>query len=336
MKFITQHWYEPDVKPAVVLSLLSALYQKVIVKKRRYFLANKNKVYRAPVPVIVVGNITVGGTGKTPVVIALSRYLTVQGYQVGVISRGYGGKSKTWPQEVCQDADPIIVGDEPALIKQHSACPVFVGPNRQADVEALLKQYPETNVIISDDGLQHYALARDIEIAVIDSARMFGNQHLLPAGPLREPLSRLKEVDIQLYNGKDIHSASSGTFNMQLLPSSVYQLNHVENQKNLADFSSQTVHAVAGIGHPQRFFNTLESAGIQVIPHAFTDHHQYKADDLLFAPDLPLLMTEKDAVKCQKFKLDNAWVVSVSAEFTPGFYEKLEELLKFPLNQLKR
>ena len=270
---------------------------------------------------VVVGNIVVGGSGKTPLVVYLCDLLKRAGHQPGIISRGYGGQAKVWPQAVYADSDPRQVGDEPVLLAARTACPVVVGPNRIAAGEALLRDYPCT-ILIADDGLQHYALRRDLEIAVLDGKRRYGNGRLLPAGPLREPLSRLATVDFRVCNGG---RAGPGENFMQLVFGQAYALSDRAQRQALQTWSGQQVHALAGIGHPERFFEQLRQAGIEPIPHPFPDHYAYQPEDLRFKPELPLLMTEKDAVKCRAFSLDNAWAVPVEACLEPSFTECLLE-----------
>jgi len=332
VKFVTRYWYNTKLSPPAYLDVLSRVYGFISSKRRSSFLNNKRQSFRAPVPVIVIGNISVGGTGKTPLVIALAKFLQQNNYRVGIVSRGYGGSGSDFPIEVNIDSDPSLVGDEPLLIAQQSLCPIFVGPKRQSDITALLNKYPEVNLILSDDGMQHYAMERDIEIAVIDGKRLFGNKKLLPAGPLREPVSRLDEVDIQVVNGLEADSekdiVSENTFFMHLAPASLYRLNDKTQKKGLLDFAEQTVHGVAGIGNPQRFFDALTAQGLKVIPHDFDDHFHYKENDLIFGDQLPIIMTEKDAVKCKSFNLDNCWVVSLDTQLSEHFYEKVLCLLE--------
>jgi tetraacyldisaccharide 4'-kinase len=272
--------------------------------------------FRLPVPVMVVGNISVGGTGKTPLVIWLAQELQAAGFHPVVVSRGYAAAGVTEIQQVTPNSDAGMVGDEPLLMAQRTHVPVWVGHQRARVAQAALAHYPQCNIIISDDGLQHYALQRDIEIAVVDAARMFGNRQLLPAGPLREPVSRLSAVDAVVMNGA---SADGDGFYMQLISDQLYKLKSPASVCGLQVFAGQAVHAVAGIGNPQRFFNQLRNAGLQVIEHAFPDHHAFVASDLAFGDDAPVIMTEKDAVKCAVFAQPNWWVMPVTAELSPAF-----------------
>ncbi|MCK3655387.1 tetraacyldisaccharide 4'-kinase [Pasteurellaceae bacterium Macca] len=278
------------------------LYRKKILKS-----------YRSPVPVLVVGNISVGGNGKTPVVIWLVEQLQQKGLKVGVISRGYGGKNKTFPQLVHAESDAIQMGDEPVLIAQRTNALVAISPSRQQSIELLLSQ-GELDLIISDDGLQHYALERDIEWAVIDGERRFGNGFVLPAGSLRELPSRLNSLDGIICNGG---IPQEGEHLMHLATEYAIHLKTGE-AKPLADFHHTPCVAMAGIGYPPRFFNMLQNLGISLEnTYAFEDHQAYSADEILsIAEHLPLLMTEKDAVKCRAFAQENHYFVPVRAKFS--------------------
>ena len=323
MKTAPDYWYDADKRIPLGSRLLSRVYRWVSERRRKHYQNNIKNIYFAPVPVIVVGNINVGGTGKTPLAIALIQFLQQQGFQPALISRGYGGKAESFPQVVDRDSDPAMVGDEPLLIAKKTAVPVVVDPNRKRGIQSLLDSFSTVNVIISDDGLQHYAMGRDIEIVVVDGKRRFGNQHLLPAGPLREGISRTEQVDFVVCNGGN---PSAGEVPMFLLLQNAHQLNGEESQP-LSAFLDQTVHAVAGIGNPQRFFNALEQQGLKVIPHSFADHYHYTMEDCQFNDGLPVLMTEKDAVKYQQFALENVWVVPVETQLPESFYAQFLEKL---------
>lgn len=261
---------------------------------------------------IVVGNISVGGSGKTPLVLWIAELLRSRGHAPAIISRGYGGRVEA-PQEVNIASDPRDVGDEPVLLARHSGCPVWVSPDRVAAAQAACTQHPECDVLVLDDGLQHYRLRRDIELAIVDS-RGFGNGWLLPAGPLREPPRRLERVDAVIS-----HEASVPGYAMRLRGETVTQLVDARMQRALASFSGQRVHAVAGIGDPSRFFASLERHGLRVTEHPFPDHHLFTAPDLEFGDELPVLMTEKDAVKLRGVARANWWVLPVRAELDPAF-----------------
>jgi tetraacyldisaccharide 4'-kinase len=276
-------------------------------------------------PVIVVGNLTVGGTGKTPLTLWLVERLRVAGRHPGVISRGYGASGKS-PAEVTLDSDPAVVGDEPVLIARRGQCPVWVGRRRTEAGRALLAAHPEVDVILSDDGLQHYALARDLEIVVIDGKRGFGNGLLLPAGPLREARSRLASVDALVVNGGDLRElAGARAYAMHLQGSRLYSLTEPTRCVTPDHFTDRAVHAVAAIGHPGRFFETLGRLGITVMPHAFPDHHLFRREDL---PDGTVIMTEKDAVKCAAFGNADMWVLAVDAAVSDGLEQQVLEKLK--------
>ena len=321
-EFLEKIWYGKH--PAgVLLAPLSGLYRMVIWFRRAAYASGLFSRYRAPVPVIVVGNLTVGGTGKTPLVIWLAKYLQTRGHKPGIISRGYLGRAKSWPQQVRADSDPAMVGDEAVLIARRTKLPVAVGPNRADNVQALLR-YADCDIIISDDGLQHYRLHRDVEILVVDGVRRFGNGKCLPAGPLREPISRLREVDLIVNNG----IAGRGEFKMQTKASRLHSLDGSASPRALAEFAGQAVDAVAGIGHPERFFDLLRAAGLRAMKHPYPDHHAFQLSDLQFDQSSPIVMTEKDAVKCERFKLSNAWFLPIEVELPQVFEHRLQAALE--------
>ncbi len=309
-QWLINSWYQRQ-PVRWLLWPLSLAYQAVLKLRMGLFRLDILKQRYLPVPVIIVGNITIGGTGKTPFVIWLAKQLQQAGYRPGIISRGYGGKAEHYPQKVMADSDPSIVGDEPIIISRHTMCPMVVAPDRLAAGKMLLRDY-DCNIIIADDGLQHYALGRDIEIVIIDGQRQFGNQLCLPAGPLREPLSRLQQVDFIIEN----HGSGSANYTMTL--SQLHAINLADPTKiqALTNFTGLSVHAIAGIGNPQRFFDQLTSHGLQVISHAFNDHHPFLANDLDFNDNKPILMTEKDAVKCQQFANSNTWYIPIEASIS--------------------
>jgi tetraacyldisaccharide 4'-kinase len=319
--FVNEIWYGRHPL-ALALAPLGSLYRICGSLRRRAYQSGLLGSYRAPVPVIVVGNLTVGGTGKTPLVIWLAGYLKSMGYKPGVLARGYGGRARSWPQQVRPDSDPYTVGDEAIVIARRAHCPVAVGPDRRASAQALV-EHADCDVLISDDGLQHYALERDIEIAVIDGVRRFGNGRCLPAGPLREPVSRLREVDMIVTYGV----AGRGEFAMRYITTHALNVRHREQSVNLELLAPEPVHAVAAIGHPERFFTSLRSRGLRLIAHAFPDHHRFTPADLAFGDDLPILMTEKDAVKCESFATPQTWFVPATAELPEVFATRLETLL---------
>jgi len=315
-------WYKKHLF-VTLLAPLAWLFCALATLRRLAYENGLCKVHHVDVPVIVVGNITVGGTGKTPLVVWLVQFLKRAGYAPGVVARGYGGKARSWPQQVRPDGDPAVVGDEAILLARRCACPVAVAPDRVAAARALL-EYEDCNIIVSDDGLQHYALGRDIEIAVVDGVRRYGNGHCLPAGPLREPVDRLNGVDIQVANGV----AGRQEFAMKLVPQGICNLRDEHIVRDAAGFLGQPVHAVAGIGNPARFFEQLRKLGLEVIEHGFPDHHDFVAADIEFDDELPVLMTEKDAVKCRRFAQPNYWYVSAAAELDPRLTDRLVSLLK--------
>lgn len=316
-------WYRKDLL-ARVLWPVSMLFRLLSALRRMMFRLNILKTTHLDVPVIVVGNITVGGSGKTPLVAWLVDMLRGNGYRPGIIARGYKGKASTWPQQVRPDSDPWMVGDEPVLLARTCQCPVAVGPDRVASAQALL-DHSDCNIIVSDDGLQHYALGRDIEIAVIDGIRRFGNGWCLPAGPLREPVKRLSSVDYIVCNGLP----ARGEYGMHLHGDEAVNLSSGESRPFSA-FAGSPVHAVAGIGNPERFFQMLRKAGLDVMEHPFPDHYYYKPEDLAWEDGSPILVTSKDAVKCYRFQDDRLWSVPVTAEVD----EHLATLLTRQLNKL--
>lgn len=297
----------------VLLLPIAALFGLISALRRFLYKVKVLKSYRLAVPVVVVGNIHIGGTGKTPLVIWLAQQLTEAGYVPGIISRGYGGSAQH-PMKVTGATDPVLVGDEPVLIAMHTDCPVFVGADRIRAGQQLLSEFPGCNVLISDDGLQHYRMQRDVEIVVYDAEKAFGNGLLLPAGPLRETTARLKTVDAVVCNGvAKTASVAKRTYHMQLLAGNFYNLKQVSNQVTAAAFVGKKILAVAGIGNPARFFNQLTQMGLQFERRAFADHYAYSLDDFnVTAADI-VVMTEKDAVKCKLFAQENFWVLPVSA-----------------------
>ncbi|MCY1270647.1 Tetraacyldisaccharide 4'-kinase [compost metagenome] len=308
-------WYRGH--PALaLLRPLEWLYRSVARRKRAAFLSGQREAYRAPVPVLVVGNITVGGTGKTPMILWLIEHCRSRGLRVGVVSRGYGAKPPAYPWRVRADQQAGEAGDEPLMIVQRSGVPLMIDPDRPRAVQALLAEEP-LDLILCDDGLQHYRLARDLELVLIDAARGLGNRRCLPAGPLREPAERLAEVDAVLHNGAASDPADGFSFVLQ--PTRLVNLASGETAALDRFPPGQAVHALAGIGNPQRFFATLEALHWRPIPHVFPDHAAYDAGQLQFSPPLPLLMTEKDAVKCRAFAAPDWWYLAVDAQPSPAF-----------------
>jgi len=323
MSRIEKIWYEGHWA-SIPLLPLSWLFRLIVMMRRCLYQWGWLKSSQFPVPLIVVGNISIGGTGKTPFVIWLVNYLRINGYSPGIILRGYGGNATEWPRQVSADSDPLEVGDEAVLLARRCHCPVVAAPDRVAAATALLESN-DCNIIISDDGLQHYAMGRDIEIAIVDGERRFGNRQMLPAGPLREPVTRLLEVDLVIVNGDQ---ASNGEYRMTLSQCSLYNLLDTSRHEAIALFKGKTVHAVAGIGNPDKFFQWLKKSGVEAIAHPFVDHHTYTPDDLAFGDDRPVIMTEKDAVKCTHLARPNHWVVGIEMSPEVGVETKLRTLLK--------
>jgi len=304
-----------------VLRPLSWLFIAIVEIRRLLYKLSIKKSAQLSVPVIVVGNLTVGGTGKTPLVIWLAEYLKSSGYKPGILSRGYSGKAKNWPQQVRPDADPVMVGDEAVVIARRTNCPMAVGPDRVAAGEALLK-YSECDVILSDDGLQHYKLHRDVEILVIDGVRRFGNGFCLPAGPLRERSSRKSEVDCKVTNG----IAAQGEYSMSYHGTKAFNLLTGESRE-LSEMRDNKILAVAGIGNPDSYFNYLRSHGLRLEARGFPDHFHYERDSIVTDDNVTVLMTEKDAVKCQRYAKSNWWYVPVEVELPKEFGLEIINLL---------
>jgi len=309
---------------ALLLAPLGWLYLLAQACRRFLYARGILPVTRLGVPVIVVGNLTVGGTGKTPLVIWLARRLQARSYRPGIVSRGYGGAASAYASalRVEADSDPALVGDEPVLLAQRTGCPVMVGPKRVHAAQALLRQ-TDCNIVLCDDGLQHSALARDMEIVVVDGVRRFGNGRCLPAGPLREPRARLNTVDLVVANGR----AAAGEYLMDYTELPVQSLDG-SRSRALGCFRQQRVHAVAALGNPERFFTLLRRNGIDIEAHAFPDHQGFRRAELEFGDGAAILMTEKDAVKCRRLRLDNAWYVPIDATLSLAFEQKFIQLVE--------
>lgn len=309
---LQQLWYE---RPGASLPLLplSWLFGVIVALRRWAFQAGLLRSTKVSKPVIVIGNLTVGGTGKTPVVIWLVNTLAARGQKVGVITRGYGGKAKSWPQQVKPDSDPGLVGDEAVLIAQETHCLVFAGPNRVAAAQQAIAAGAE--VLISDDGLQHYRLQRDLELVVVDASRLFGNGRLLPAGPLREPLKRLNTADMVLLNERANQRAAREPPALPI-PHVAFRVGLTKlrairsgEPRPLASLRGQQVHVVTGIGNPLAFLQALRALEVRMDARVLRDHAELTVDDIEFGDSLPVLMTEKDAVKCRRFAGTRHWAV---------------------------
>lgn len=334
--WIQKQWYQKTLSPWLwvlipfalifdaIVRLRRLAYQKKILKSHSFQsehstenLANKNQI-----PIIVVGNITVGGTGKTPLVIHIAKLLKQHSLRVGIVSRGYfGNKSSDAVEEVYANSDPLLVGDEAVLLAKRVFCPIVVANDRVKAVKRLLEVHA-VDVIISDDGLQHYPLKRDIEIAVVDGKKRLGNGWTLPAGPLREPKSRLVTVDHVVVNCP-LSFDNDVEYDMELRPRTVYNGKDPGQQQTLTAFQQQKIHALAGIGFPDRFFDLLKNYGLDIIAHPFPDHYRFQAKDIQFNDGLPVIMTEKDAVKCGGFMTEHHWVLAVDAAVNPLFDMRL-------------
>ena len=318
--WLNKVWYTP-APPPWWLTPLAALYGTLSRVRRFAYAKRLMRIRRLSSPVIVVGNLTAGGTGKTPLVCWLASQLTELGHRPGVVTRGYGGSSRR-PRLVQHSDTPGVVGDEAILLARRSGVPVAIGRDRPAAAQLLINA--GCNVVLSDDGLQHYALARDCEIIVIDGDRRFGNGRLLPAGPMREPPARLQGADAVVFNGGP--SESNGALHMRLLATGAKSLKF-GSSKPLREFAGRSVHAIAAIGNPRRFFEMLRALGIDVVEHPLPDHAQLTLDDISFADELPVLMTEKDAVKCKDIAGPHHWYVPVNVAFAAGDSEKLRGIV---------
>ncbi|MDC8830933.1 tetraacyldisaccharide 4'-kinase [Alteromonas gilva] len=331
MSAISRMWYEGRWYQWL-LAPLSLLFWGLSALRRGLFRVGIKKQIRLPVPVIVVGNISVGGNGKTPLVVALCDRLTAQGFTVGVVSRGYGAATKAFPHTVDVNAQANLVGDEPLLIARRTGVPVVIDPNRPRGAAVLVEAF-NCDVIISDDGLQHYALARDIECVVVDR-RLFGNGFLLPMGPLREGTWRLRTVDYLIVNQSQqgvklpAHLTACKPVPMQLRPAQLVNVKNPQQHRDIREMKAEsTITALAGIGDPARFFTQLQDMGL-ALDHkvALSDHHPISAADI--PVDHCVIMTEKDAVKAREFAHDNCWYQPVDAVLPEAFYMQLIQQIK--------
>ena len=321
-RFCNSIWYGGNPL-AWLLWPLGWFYRTAAVVRRTLYRRGLLRVVDPGAPVVVAGNITVGGTGKTPCIVWLAEALKQRGLGVGIVTRGYGGRAREWPQWVTRDSEPGQVGDEPVLLAQRTSSPVAAGPDRVAAAKLLLERC-SVDVLLADDGLQHYRLGRRFEIGIVDGLRGLGNGLCLPAGPLREPPGRLDAVDAIVVNSGgwghgDVYRAA-------LVPVRVVRLSDGAT-RDLDDFRGSEVHAVAGIGHPKRFFALLERSGVTVDPRPLSDHATIREADLSFDDTAPVLITEKDAVKCRSFAPANVWAVIVDLAFEGDDGDRLMELL---------
>ena len=322
MAWIERHWHSITLV-SVLLYPLSLVFQAAVAVRRAAYHMGLLETVRLPAPVVIVGNLAIGGTGKTPLVLWLATFLRERGRRPGIVSRGYGG-SATGPAPVPPAGDPSRYGDEPVLLAQRAGCPVWIGADRAAAGQALLAAHPDCDVIVSDDGLQHYRLARDVEIVV--SPAESRNTWMLPAGPLREPPSRSADADAIVTHERQAATRSASTggppvFVMTLAGSTFRNLLNPASSAEADRFRHRNVHAVAGIGHPQRFFRHLQGLGLDFTAHPFPDHHPFAASDLQFAGADAVLMTEKDAVKCVAYADEHHWALRVDAQVDPALGE---------------
>ncbi|MFN2300920.1 MAG: tetraacyldisaccharide 4'-kinase [Gammaproteobacteria bacterium] len=313
--WLNRRWY--GARPIWWLLPFSVLFGAAVALRRALYRMRILRAVDVGVPVVVVGNLTAGGSGKTPVTLAVVAGLRSAGFTPGIVSRGYGARVPG--VRVLRDGDSAdAVGDEPALMAGRRTAPVAIGADRVAAAKALRAARPDVDVLVSDDGLQHYRLARTVELVVVDGRRGLGNGALQPAGPLREPRSRLNRADAVLCNG----SAREGMEAFKLVPGSARRLDGA-GERPLAEFRGTRVHAVAGIGDPRRFFDMLARLGVFVTPHPFPDHHRFRAQDIDFDDGAMVLMTEKDAVKCLSFAHERAWFVPVDADLPAPVHEHI-------------
>ena len=322
MDTLSRLHYSKSLFP-LLLFPLSAIFFLIFFIRKYLYQFNFLKSFKLNVPVIVIGNITLGGTGKTPLIIHFAKELKKNGYHPGIVSRGYGARLIS-ATEVNQKSDIDEVGDEPILIQKHTHMPVFVSKDRVMAAKALIKKYKKTDVILSDDGIQHYRLRRDVEVLVIDGTRRFGNGYLLPAGPLREPKYKLNDVDAIVCNHKKV---IDGSYLMKY--ESKFLVNLKTKQKiPLNKVRLSNIHAIAGIGNPDRFFNDLKSFGLLFNSSAYQDHYRFTKKDFKAMGGKNIIMTEKDAVKCEKFAQDNFWYlpidVNIDSKFTNVILKKLK------------
>ena len=318
---IEKVWYSNNIF-SLLLSPLSLIYISIIYLRYTLYQLGLISITKINVPTIVIGNIVAGGTGKTPLVIWLAKHFKDKGFLPGIVSRGYGGTYLSNIELVKPTSNPLLVGDEPVIIARNTNCPVVVAKKRAKGAKELVEKY-NCNIILCDDGMQHYSLARDIEIAVIDGQRRFGNNYCFPAGPLREPKSRIFKADliVSKYNARTCEHKMDYTYHQ------LVSLNELSKTIPISDLHGMTVHAIAGINNPDHFFSYLRSHKLELIIHKFPDHYSYTEDDVKFDDNFPVVMTEKDAVKCLNYSSDKHWYIPISAELSKSFVCDLDKLM---------
>ena len=318
---IEKVWYSKNIF-SLLLSPLSLIYISIIYLRHTLYRLGLISITKINVPTIVIGNIVAGGTGKTPLVIWLAKHFKDKGFLPGIVSRGYGGTYLSNIELVKPTSNPLLVGDEPVIIARNTNCPVVVAKKRAKGAKELVEKY-NCNIILCDDGMQHYSLARDIEIAVIDGQRRFGNNYCFPAGPLREPKSRIFKADliVSKYNARTCEHKMDYTYHQ------LVSLNELSKTIPISDLHGMTVHAIAGINNPDHFFSYLRSHKLELIIHKFPDHYSYTEDDVKFDDNFPVVMTEKDAVKCLNYSSDKHWYIPISAELSKSFVCDLDKLM---------
>lgn len=319
-RWLNARWYGNASVPSW-LGALEAVYRIGLRCRRSLYAINVLHSQKLTVPVIVIGNLTVGGTGKTPLVAWLARELRERAWHPGILSRGYRSSLRQ-AAIVPPGADPGIFGDEPVWLAQSSACPVAIARQRNQAAQLLIDAH--CDVILSDDGLQHWALARDIEILVIDGLRRFGNGRLLPAGPLREPQSRAMRVAYRVINGG---VSETGEIAMKVNATQAVRVSEIAHSVPLSEWRGQRVHAVAGIGNPERFFRMLESYSLLVIRHPWPDHHRFDGSEVRFDDDLPVLVTEKDAVKIARYAHERVYAIPIEVSMPDTWIEDIHRQL---------
>ncbi len=318
---IEKVWYSKNIF-SLLLSPISLIYISIIYLRYTLYQLGLISITKINVPTIVIGNIVAGGTGKTPLVIWLAKHFKDKGFLPGIVSRGYGGTYLSNIELVKPTSNPLLVGDEPVIIARNTNCPVIVAKKRAKGAKKLVEKY-NCNIILCDDGMQHYSLARDIEIAVIDGQRRFGNNYCFPAGPLREPKSRIFKADliVSKYNARTCEHKMDYTYHQ------LVSLNELSKTIPISDLHGMTVHAIAGINNPDHFFSYLRSHKLELIIHKFPDHYSYTEDDVKFDDNFPVVMTEKDAVKCLNYSSDKHWYIPISAELSKSFVCDLDKLM---------